>query len=426
MVSNMKKISIATLIEFLIIVSLLGAVLLVNLPKPKFHPDESMWINQSSHLEDFFKGNFATFDKQKFYALTMPTVTEYVIGLSRRAGGYRPADLNEAWDWNKTFDENKATAMPNQGLLWWSRLLPALLGIASILITFYLVKRAFNARVGYLWIILTIINPWLTVCLQRAMGESPLLFCITMSMLVGILAIQSFDNQSFRQSIFWMSMFGLFTGLAGQTKSNGLAMLIPGIIILILLTFRGAPNMRWRFFLIGLTGLCLTTFIAFVGTNPFLWSDPIGRTLQTLQYRVEIMKGMQAQAFPNIVIHNTSEAIQSFISRTFANLTALKFPNSQYLQIILASFGLIILSAKAWTALIGKTANYTALSIFLAGSLLSIPSLFTPLDIDRYYFFPVYFVSMLVAVGFDWFLRYLMSIPSNSPIATETSAQPEA
>jgi hypothetical protein len=423
----MQKIKPTTIIEFLVILSLLGAAFLVDLEKTRFHPDENMWLNQSSHLEDFFKGNFAAFSEKKYYALTMPTIPEYVIGLSRRAGGYRPDQLPEIWDWTKTNDENKAAGhIPNKNLLWWSRLLPSLLSIASILVTFYLVKHAFNARIGYLWIILTLANHWLITALQRAMGESPLLFCITIAMLAGFLAMRSFRSEATGQSLIWLIVFGLFTGLAGQTKTNGLAIFLPGILILVLLTIRHSANQRWRFFSLGLIGLCLASFIGLVATNPFLWSDPVGKMSETIQYRVTIMNGMQAEAVPELVIHNANENIQILIMQTFKNLAAIQFSNAEYIMMALAIAGLVIFSIKTWKTVTGKAANHSALSIFLAGLVLSIPSFFTPLNIDRYYFFPVYFVSILMVVGFDWFLRHLMRIPSNPPIATETSTQPEA
>lgn len=421
------KISKSTLIEFLILVSLLGVAFLGNLPKIAFRADENMWINQSSHLEHFVTGNFRPFSEPKVYALTMPTIPEYVIGLSRRAGGYKPKDLVEIWDWRMNYRENNAAGhVPNQGLLWWSRLLPVLLSIAAIAITFYLVKRAFNARAGYLWIALTLLNPWLIPTLQRAMGEPPLLFCITIAMLASFMALQSFDSQAIRKSIFWIAILGLFTGLAGQTKTNGLAMFAPGAIILVLLTIRCAAVVRWRFFTIGLVTLCLSSFVAFVGTNPFLWSDPIGRTVQTFQYRVEIMNGMQADAFPKRVIHNINEAIQIFITFTFNTLTTLPFPYAEYLQMLLAGVGLFIVTSKAWATVLGKTVSYAALSIFLTGLFLSIPSFFTTLSIERYYLFPVYFASILVVVGVEWLLHKLWTVSQTRTRSQQSTPNPEA
>lgn len=403
-----------TLIEFLIIVGLLGAVFFVDLPQTAFHADENMWINQSSHLEDFFNGNFAAFGERKYYALTMPTITEYVVGVSRRAGGYSPKRLPEIWDWEKTYDENKAARrIPTPRLLWWSRLLPALLGMTAILVTFYLLKDAFHARIGYLWLVLTITNAWLITALQRAMGEAPLLFFIVIAMLTASLAVRAFNRQAMRASLFWIVLFGIFTGLAGQTKSNGLGMLGLGLIILLWLTVRCSPIQRWRFLTMGLTGLMLATFVAFVGTNPFLWSNPIAKTVQTFQYRIEVMNGIQAQSFPKIVIHGWNEAVQIFVTQTFKNLASIKFPNSEYLLMILTGFGLILLFSQTWSTLTGKQVNPSALSIFLMGLFMSIPSLFTPLNIDRYYFLPVYFVSILIVVGFDWFLQYIIDIRSS-------------
>jgi hypothetical protein len=429
----MKNIKYFNLIEFVLLLSVFLATFLVDLEKPRFRFDENMWINQSSHFEDFFSGKFYAFEEQdRFLALTMPTIPEYVIGLSRRIGGYRPSQLNKLWDWKKTYAENKAEGhVPSNRLLWWSRFLPSLLSVATILITFYLIKFSFSARVGYLWIILTLVNPWIIYALQGAMGESPLLANIVFAMLAGCFAIQSFktDIRSNWVSLFWLAVFGIFTGLAGQTKTNGLAIFPAGIIILILLTTRCQPNRRWQFFLSGLVGLNIFTFIFFIGTNPFLWPDPIGRTILTMQYRVEIMHGMQAKAFPKIVIKSWNDGLQIAAEQIFKKLSSVQFINSEYLKMVLSGFGFIILLTTAWQSLRTKmfaSINAGALSILIVGFFASVPNLFTPLNIDRYYLLPLYFVSILIALGFDWFLRYIISIKQNSSISTQPGIQPEA
>jgi hypothetical protein len=270
---------------------------------------------------------------------------------------------------------------------------------------------SFSVRVGYIWLFLTLANEWLISALQRAMGESPLLFNIVIAMLVGSLAIKYYkiDGKSNYASLLWLMVFGIFTGLAGQSKLNGLAIFPAGIVILILLTLKCIPHLRWRYFLIGLIGLIIFTFIFFVGPNPFLWSNPIGRTIQTLQYRIDIMHGYQAAFFPEIVVKGWRDNIRIDIIQIFINLTPIKFVNSQYLKMILACLGFCVLFSVSWSSYVKKSSlmNAGALSILLVGILASLPNLFTPLNIDRYFLLPVYFASIFIAIGFDWLLKYI-------------------
>jgi 4-amino-4-deoxy-L-arabinose transferase-like glycosyltransferase len=412
----MRNLKRSIVFEFFIIFFIVGASFMVGLKKTWFHPDESLWINQSYHFEDFFEGRFSAIAQQRTdYALTMPTIPEYVIGLSRRIGGYTPAQLNTMWDWDKSYEENQAIgSIPPEDMIWWARFLPALLGISSIIVTFYLIKWSFGVWVGYIWMVITVPNQWLISTLQRAMGESPLLFNIVIAMLAGYLAIKHFrsEGESVKSSLIWLIVFGAFTGLAGQTKLNGLAIFPAGIAILLLLTVKCTPRQRWRYFLIGVLGLSIFTFIFFVGTNPFYWSDPIGRTLQTLQFRVNMLQSSQPTAFPEIAINGWREHLQIDLEQIFKVRSSIQFANSNYLEMVLAFLGFSVLVYLSWTSYVKKSLvmNAGALSILLVGFLAGFPNLFTTLNIDRYFLLPVYFVSIYIAIGLNRLLKFISSI----------------
>lgn len=396
-------------LEGLLVICLLAGAFLLRTKMAEFHPDESMWISQSRQLENFFSGNFAALTVVNAHTLTMPTVPEYIIGLSRLAGGYTADNLNGAWQWSKNGAENQAAGnMPTPDLLLWSRWLPTLLGMVSILITFYLVKTAFNTRTGYLWLALTLTNSWLIIGLQRAMGEAPLLFFVTLAMLAGFQALESFKQESMRYSLVWLALFGLCTGLAGQTKTNGLGLFAPGLVLLGVLTMRSPAKRRWLFGVAGLAALFGIGISVYVGINPFFWNDPIGATLETIRYRLEIMNGVQAQFFPKQVIHSPRESIQVFINATFKKLTVSPFPASQYLKMALALLGSITLGFKAWQNLRERSNNHAVFIIFLIAVSMSAPSLLLTFYVDRYYLFPAYFVTVAIALGLDQVFHYIL------------------
>ena len=410
----MKKLINIKIIEFLFILVILSGAFLIELKDTWFHPDESMWINQSSHFEDFFRGRFARIAQgREDLALQMPTIPEFTIGLSRRLGGYDPSELNKMWDWGKSYEVNAAIgSIPSENMIWWSRFLPAILGIASIIITFYILKVSFGISVGYIWLVLTLVNDWLINALQRAMSESPILFCIVIAMLAGYLAIKSFnpDRKSMIYSLLWLRIFAIFTGLAGESKLNGLAIFLSGIAILLFLTNRCNREMRWKFFIIGLLGISILTFLFFVGTNPFLWSDPIGKTLQTFNYRVHLLKDLQPSSFPQMAVHGWQDQIRVDFEQIFRNLTSIHFLNSDYLKFLLTLLGISAFIATVLPSFDKKNSlriNAAALSILFVGFFASLPNFFSPLNLDRYFLLPVFFVSIMIAIGIDWLLKYI-------------------
>ena len=408
----MKNTKYYTVLEFFLLLSIVSAVFLVDLKQTKFFGDEATWIQRSSHFEDFFTGNFSAFhpktQRDKYLELTMPTIPEYIIGLSRRMGGYDAQQVKKIKPITSEKAYEQTSNYPPIDMLWWSRLLPTLLSIASTLLMFYLIKVSFNTLAGYIWMILTLINTWLINTLQRAMAESPLLFFIVLTILAGFLAIKSFkDNaKSIRYSLLWLVAFGIFTGLAGQSKSNGLTMFPAGIVILLLLTMRCQNGLRWRFFFLGLAGLTIATAVFFVVPDPLLWNDPIRRTILVFQYRVKVMHGSQAESNPRRIIKSWEEGVQIAFNQIFSDSTPIQFAGANYLKMILAGIGFTAFVSQIWRK--SETMNAGALSILIVGLFISIPSLFTYLNIQRYYFPPVYFASILIAVGAERLLSYAM------------------
>ena len=48
----------------------------------------------------------------------------------------------------------------------------------------------------------------------------------------------------------------------------------------------------------------------------------------------------------------------------------------------------------------------TALAILVVAAVTALPPLLTPLDWDRYYMYPVIFVSVSVSIGLGWIARH--------------------
>lgn len=398
------------ILEGVALILIVGAVFLFNIGTVRFVSDESMWISRSYYFELYFSGRFRDIvhDPSPSIAMAMPTVPQYLIGFSRWVGGYRPQDLNQNYSFEESYQQNVAEGkVPSPRLLWWSRLLPSLMGAASILLAFYLIKAARNRLAGYLWLLVSLANGYLTSSLQVAMSEAPLILCLVLACFAGYQALNSAQAQPSgrRQTVLWMALFGAFTGLAGQSKNNGLAIFFAGIVILAVLALRAGPALvfRLKFAGSGFLGMSAATFLFFVGPNPLLWKHPIRTSLALIPFRIGLMD-RQLITYPQSAIHGWQGWLQAVPGQIFGDLTPMHFWGSPYLKLMIASLGLWVLAAQAWRLARAGKLDAAALSILTTGAIASIPPLFTPLNWARYLIIPAFFVSILLAIGAEFIL----------------------
>ena len=66
---------------------------------------------------------------------------------------------------------------------------------------------------------------------------------------------------------------------------------------------------------------------------------------------------------------------------------------------LLGSVGLVYLVRSAWQWLVGKGNSPASPVLLVVGCVSVFPALTTPLDWDRYYLFPVVFLSLMIAIG---------------------------
>ncbi len=78
---------------------------------------------------------------------------------------------------------------------------------------------------------------------------------------------------------------------------------------------------------------------------------------------------------------------------------AIHFPGAWIINVLFFSMGLFYLVRAGLRCLRKSGRNFTSLSILAVAAVTALPALFTPLDWDRYYLYPVVFVSLVMAVG---------------------------
>lgn len=376
----------------------------------KFHQDESQWIATSNVFEEFVSGRIASpVWNYSYWTLTQPPVTRYVIGMGRRLGGFGPQDLNAHWQFDLDAGENEAIgAVPAPDLLWWSRLPMVVLAILSVLIGMVLLHKFVGRFAGIIWIALCCTNSYFLTMLRRAMGETPLLICTMLAIFAGYKALQTAKDEKhpISKTMIWLGWFGAATGFAGAAKLNGLSLLFAGfvIVLIVVLLPKWSKLERRLIFLRGGLVLIYATGIAFIGSNPFLWRNPVYRTGQMMNHRLfEI--DLQQTNFADAHIDSLAERLQVVPERIFETYAALSMDGFFWINVLLFVIGLAfcVYYAVQWMA--SKETNAALFVVLLVALFAAGPALTTPLDWDRYYLLPVFFSTLIIAIGVDLIVR---------------------
>lgn len=428
-------------IELLVVISVLWLAYCRDIEGVTFHGDESQWIATSSYFEalvdrDFVPPDWLTYDQLdkdlvfsdwveagltpssppdgvwevRYWTLTQPPMVRYIIAIGRLAGGYHVADLNAPWDFSVGFPRNIALGtVPSPGLLWWSRAIMAVLAVISGLVLFLLVRGCSGAIAGYLFVFLYVDSSYLLLHLRRAMGESTLLFFTSLTLLAAALAMVSWHkirdvdtaNLSPRKRLIpliGLAAVGLGAGLAGSAKLNGLALVLVGVILCFLIAFGrgGFSHLPGKFATALWTsvGVVLIATAVFVALNPFLYPNPPARTGAMITLRNWEMTNNQLN--PQWGIPDMEARLEVVPRRLFEEYVVLP---TGLLNIPLFGLGLFFLLYRAWQWLRGKGGSPISIAILAVAAVTAFPPLLTPLDWDRYYLYPVIFISVCIAIG---------------------------
>jgi hypothetical protein len=408
-------------VEPALIIGVLTAVYSANISGVTFHRDESQWISTSYVLEWFVTADFSNpaWDVS-YWTLTQPPGARYIIGIGRRLGGFSASELNLPWDFALDNETNIARgAQPSPDLLWWSRLPMALLSVLAIMIGFVIIKRVAGRLAGYLWLIITAVNPYLLQTLRRAMSEAPLFAGSMLAVWVGCRALRSWrsaaahPDQSARQALvrpaLWFGLLGICCGVTGACKLNGLSLIISGAALCVagplmlpqLRTHRGLAYVV----IVGLV-MCCTTAASFILLNPFLYPDVLGRTAQMSDNRRHEMAYHRSQ-YPSESIEGLVERAQIVPERVFATYAALRLPFGVVINGALCALGIGLALYTLRRRIHDRERAAAGLALVAVAVAGAGPSLMTPLDWGRYFLLPVVFSSAFIAIGFAGGVQYL-------------------
>lgn len=403
-------------LELLLVALVLCAVFVSAINRIPFHSDESHWIYSSQYFETFATGDFSAQSWNTYWSTVQPYLPRYLIAVSRLVGGYHVADLNLPWQFVLSDAQNIAEGRrPSPGLLWWSRLSMALLAAMSGL-GFFAALRAAAGRVpAYLVVAFYALNLYYMAVLPRAMSEAVLLFCVILAILIGRVVLTHWrvyaDNPSARTlGLLLMSTAGLgaASGAAGASKLNGLV-LIPASVLLLMvaaLVYRGRLSQSRRALMMGglALWLCGASLLVFVGSDPFLYRDPVSKTRVMFDQRNAEM-AEQVRSFPRVALTTGSRRASVFAKRLFQDYAPLRFPGAVVINSALTILGLAWLVRTSYDWMRQRNANATAMVLLILGAAGAAPTLATPLDWDRYYLLLLVFLMLCEALGVGMLVR---------------------
>jgi 4-amino-4-deoxy-L-arabinose transferase-like glycosyltransferase len=345
-----------------------------------------------------------------YFTLDHPPVARYLIGLGRRLHGFTPADLNHPWHLALSPEENaRAGNVPSPGLLLAARRTTTLLGVASGLLLFGLVRQAAGRVAGFLFVLLFAASGYLQLHLRRAMGDPVLLFFTALALWAGARALRArkvaradSDGEAPRTqapgALAWLAAMGVAAGLAGASKLNGLGVAGAGVVVAAVVAFHprvpGGPGRRLASAAGGALLVLASCAVTFFVVSPSLHPRPVAHLKGMLELRARELAGHRVD--PRWGLADPVRRAQVVLGRTLKHYTVTRVA---LLNALLGALGLLSLwrAARRWAEDARGPAAAVAL---LAGALfMSGPALTTPVDWDRYYMFPVVFLTVLLAVG---------------------------
>jgi hypothetical protein len=390
-------------VEIILATVILFFVYLPGLGDIEFHPDESQWISASHIFESYVRTEFNSEAWDQYYLnLHQPPVACYIIGIGRFIGGYRRPDLNPPWNFERgnKFNE-RVGAVPSDGLLWWSRLPMAILGILSIMLGFSILRKS-STIAAYAWLGLVIFNPYFSLHLRRAMGESSLIFftMLTLYLVTQALALakEIGTNQKWNITLCLL-LAGITSGLAGEAKLNGIVILGTNLVIAIILGFLLNEQFKEKITAVFRNGLSTSAMclFAFIAINPFLWSAPFARSVQMFidrAYGMNLQTNIYSGSYMDI-----GQRIPIILRRVFHDYASLPIP--AMFNFILVALGMWITFMSLRGLLARQDFKPGYVTFLIMAFFAATPIWLSPLDWDRYYIYPVLFATAFTAIAID-------------------------
>jgi len=388
-----------------------AAVYISGIDSTKFHQDESRWLNRAHYLTDLADPFGPTWNDQ-YLTRGQPPVGSYMMGLGLLVQG-RDLVTNNAYDFRRTQQFNHDIgAYPTDADLVAGRRTNSVLGAMAAAVVYLVVRHLTNPLGGLAGALFLIANPLQTWHNRLALADTTL--TLTLALLL-LCVIHLMRKPSWGLAI----LAGVLIGLGGANKFTPMALSAPlaglGALLLLrawwdrrqlrgpkprgILGFPPLTDLGWM-----LVSIPLTTAATFVMVYPYLWRNPIGRTLELIRFRRAEMD-MQYFLYPKFRTDSPAEAFDRTVyalgqawSSTRGFLDWLGAPGLgdalSQLDVILGAAGLLCL------LLVGIAKGLRSPELIVAGIIIVQTAtiiLSMRVDFERYYL-PI-LLGFVVSIG---------------------------
>lgn len=277
---------------FLALAVVLFSLFTKNLEEPAlYHVDENLWVYAGNKaFQTFFIDHNVTDpfwkDDLYYYGAYQPQIGKYIIGAGTYIAGYRDLPMVR-YDFSKDMEGNKqhGNLLPTD-LLIAARMPIAVTGAVSCLALFLIVSQTLNIWCGFIAVLCIYNAQILRLSSQRAMIDVPMVCFSLFAILALIYFSRAIAQDQSRRAIISSVLVGIFCGLAIATKlSGGVVAIICAIVwaqTFVYCWFKSQQQLR----LLLLCGFSMfaCAIVIVIGSNPFLYGDPIGGIRHMLSF----------------------------------------------------------------------------------------------------------------------------------------------
>jgi hypothetical protein len=415
-----------------------------------FHGDESEWISAGRYFTYIFLDHDLTSQvwRPSWLNRDQPPLGRYIIGGIVRASGTDPSKVNKTYAWERDYQANlREGRVPDAPILTPVRRSMAVVGALSVVLLFVAGRLVGGTLTGAVAGLAAIGSPLLQMYFVQARTEALLAFFSAVALVALLLAARRYQATGEVSVAGWA--LGVLLGLALATKLTAAVAILGtcaycGVAGLVCLRRNRSEGTRLIVWAVA-TGLLATA--VWVAVNPFLWPDPVGRTWSMLEQQRSIMVE-QGQQFGNPVETNLPGRLVLIVRRSFVDNSTPAFdygaaPGSPPLtrrtfselpiifgvsvELVLATLGLAALLARAIT--VWRTGKRhgpeTALLWWLAAYLIGIAANLS-LDWPRYYVPTAFYGSLLIGLGADLIVRWVLRWRPWAARTATAAAEPHA
>lgn len=276
-----------------------------HVPTTGFHRDEARWIHRARFIEQAMNP-LGPYWMDQDLTQGQPPMGSYMTGLGLLAQG-RGVETNDLWSFHFSEAWNiRHGRMPAPEDHVAARQTNAVIG-ALIVVGVYLIASQLTNRVGGALGALLLIPHPLAIYLSSLAGSDALLGLFVVLATLAAIALAK------HPSWLWAVLLGVLLGLGGSTKLSPLLIALPlaglGVVLILGATRLRGPEagrvsaIGWR-----LVPLPAVAFATFVFAYPYLWPDPIGRTMTLFAYRSQEMES-QGRIWSNLEVANSAAAL---------------------------------------------------------------------------------------------------------------------